>query len=341
MGQSKGKDTLLRQWQLLRCIPAKAPGKTVSELLEALDKEGFDVTRRTIERDLQTLSEPFKLTCNDKGTPQGWHYSSGTRLSLPEITVSDALSLCLLSEYLKPLLPASILSVMESRFDEADHLLSQVADKNIAANWTDKVRVVPPALPLRPPVIAEGVLESVQEALLKDLQIECGYQQASADAPEPRRLHPLALVQRGPVMYLVATATSASQAKLYALHRFHKIEITDAPVVRPKGFNIDTYIAEGNLQFGNRKTLRLKASISEDLAFYLTETPLSEDMQIKERDEDYLLTATVADSWQLRWWVLSWGNGISIFGPTSLRREMARMIDRTRELYAATKHMEE
>jgi len=86
MGHAKGKDTLLRQWQLLRLIPSKAPGKTVAVLLEALSNEGFIVTRRTVERDLATLSEPFKLTCNDKGTPQGWHYSSGTNLSLPDLT---------------------------------------------------------------------------------------------------------------------------------------------------------------------------------------------------------------------------------------------------------------
>lgn len=333
MGQSNKRDALMRQWVLLQSIAPKPPGKTVTELMAALNKEGFDVTRRTVERDLWTLREPFSLTCNNKGTPNGWHYSSGTKLSFHALTVSEALSLRLLKEYLKPLLPAQILSVLESRFDEAEHLLSQVACKNVAANWADKVRVVQPTLPLLPPVINEGVLESIQEALLKDAQIACLYKPASSDQPETRQLHPLALVQRGPVMYLVASASGKPKAKLYALHRFEQVEITEEPVERPEGFDIDSYIAKGALQFGNGKTLRLKASIDEDLAAHLLETPLSEDMLIKERDEDCLLTATVSDSWQLRWWLLSWGSSVEVLGPKGLRNEIQDKIINMKGVY--------
>lgn len=321
MGRAKSKDTLIRQWHLLKELPKGPPGVTPRDLTRRL--ESFGIDKRTVERDLVSLSRIFPLCCNSKGVPHGWHWMEGRGLNLPALTVPEALSLHLLEQYLKPLLPAPVLTVLAPHFEEANRKLAELPHSSAVAAWTDKVRMVPPSLPLLPPVITDGVLESVQEALLKDLQIECHYQPASAEVPAPRRLHPLALVQRGPVMYLVATASGASQAKLYALHRFHQIEITDEPIVRPKGFDIDSYIAKGNLQFGNGKTLRLKASIDEDLATHLMETPLSEDMRIVERDEDYLLTATVADSWQLRWWLLSWGASVEVLGPKSLRREIA------------------
>jgi len=109
-------------------------------------------------------------------------------------------------------------------------------------------------------------------------------------------------------------------------NRFQQVEITEKPVDRPAGFDIDTYIKRGNLQFGNGKALRLKASIDDDLAAHLIETPLSEDMQIKERDEDCLLTATVPDSWQLRWWLLSWGASVEVLGPKGLRNELTKLL---------------
>ncbi len=324
MGKAKSNDTIARQWHLLKTLPKRPPGVTPGDLTDKL--ESFRVDKRTVERDLVKLSGIFPLCCNNKGVPHGWYWMEGKGLNLPSLTVQEALSLNLLEQYLKPLLPAPVLTVLTSHFEEATRKLAELTGSNTVAAWTDKVRMVPPSLPLLPPVIVAGVLESVQEALLKDLQIECAYQSAGAEAPEARRLHPLALVQRGPVMYLVATTSGAAQVKLYALHRFHKIEITEAPIVRPKGFNIDTYIATGSLQFGTGKTLRLKAGIDGNLAAHLAETPLSEDMRIVARDEDYLLTATVADSWQLRWWLLSWGSVVEVLGPKGLREEIAGKI---------------
>ena len=324
MGKAKSNDTIARQWQLLQELPKGPPGVTSRDLTGRL--ESFRVDKRTVERDLVSLSRLFPLCCNNKGVPHGWHWMDGKGLNLPALTVPEALSLHFMEQYLKSLLPASVLTVLAPHFEEATRKLAELTGSNTVAAWTDKVRIVPPSLPLLPPVIVEGVLESAQEALLKDLQIECTYQSAGAEAPEARRLHPLALVQRGPAMYLVATASNATQVKLYALHRFHKVEITEAPIVRPKGFNIDTYIAKGNLQFGNGKTLRLKANIDEELAAHLAETPLSEDMRIAERDGDYLLTATVADSCQLRWWLFSWGASVEVLGPKGLRGEIADEI---------------
>ena len=70
--------------------------------------------------------------------------------------------------------------------------------------------------------------------------------------------------------------------------------------------------------------------VDEVLASRLEETPLSEDMLIKHKDEEYLLTETVADSWQLRWWLLSWGSAVEVLGPKQLREET---VDEVRDMY--------
>ncbi len=77
MPRSAAADTLVRHWTLLKLLPARGPGKTVSELTDTLAGRDFPVTRRTVERDLQMLSGIFPLVCNDKGTPQGWHWRPG------------------------------------------------------------------------------------------------------------------------------------------------------------------------------------------------------------------------------------------------------------------------
>src|SRR4051812_37838185 len=57
--------TLLRQWHMLRLIP-RAPGKiTVQDIHSRLASEDFDVTIRTIQRDLHELSQTFPLTVDE------------------------------------------------------------------------------------------------------------------------------------------------------------------------------------------------------------------------------------------------------------------------------------
>ncbi len=53
------QDTIKRQWHMLRLIP-RAPGKiTARELHSRLLSHGYDIKKRTIERDLIDLSTTF------------------------------------------------------------------------------------------------------------------------------------------------------------------------------------------------------------------------------------------------------------------------------------------
>lgn len=198
----------------------------------------------------------------------------------------------------------------------------------------DKVRSVPPSLPLLPPAIDTDVLETVTEALLASRQIDVDYHAMSDGVTRSMRLHPLGLVSRVPATYLVATAFAYSDVRLYALHRIVRAIRTDETVKRPEGFDLDAYIRSGALQFGTGENIRLKAELSEDLAQILRETPLAPDQRINEQDGAIELAAAVADSWQLRWWILSQGAGIVVREPRQLRDEIKENLREALAAYA-------
>jgi hypothetical protein len=72
--------TLARQWELLRLVPGRPPGKTVRQLVDGLEAAGYPVTKRTVERDLADLAEIFPLCCYGHGTVAR-HNRSGNCLS--------------------------------------------------------------------------------------------------------------------------------------------------------------------------------------------------------------------------------------------------------------------
>ena len=327
---------MARQWEMLKLLPPRPPGISASDLTGRLADAGFDVTKRTVERDLNDLSRLFGFTCNDKGMPYGWHWMEGASLNLPGVSLGDALSLRLVEAHLRPLLPAAWLRALEPRLQQARDKLAELAPHNAQARWASKVRIVPASQPLLPPQVMPGVLDAVQEALLGDKQVQVHYQRAGETDATFYTLHPLALVQRGPVSYLVATAFDYPDIRTYALHRMRSAEVLEQAAQVPAGFDLDAHIASGALQFGAGGAMRLRARVDVALAQILRETPLSEDQTLGQARKGFCaLTATVQDTWQLRWWLLSHADQAVVLSPAALRAELMLRLADAADLYGA------
>lgn len=329
---------LARQWELLRLLPSRAPGITATELASRLQDNGFVVSKRTIERDLSELSTLFGIVCNDKGMPYGWYWMNGEPADLPGISITDAISLNLIEEFLRPLVPAAMLTTLEARFRQAKKKLEELSVDNKVARWIEKVRYVPPTLALIPPKIAEGVLETIQAGLLAEKQIAVRYHKPSGSMPYDLILHPLGIAQRGAVTYLVATAYDYSDVRLYAVHRIEVANLLDEDITKPTGFSLETYVTGGALQFGAGEQIDLTARMNQTLASILDETPLGSNQIITpDVGSTYLLHVRVADSWQLRWWILSQGANIEIIGPAHIREKTRETLSQALAQYAELK----
>ncbi len=325
MPSNKTRNSLARQWELLKLLPTRTEGKTAKQLAEGLIEAGYEISKRQVERDLLDLQEFFGLECDDDQMPYKWRWSFDRPADLPAITLAEALSLVVVEDTLKPLLPLSVQRALQAKFSQARSQLAMMSKKSSTARWAGKVKTVPTTLPLLPPLISEEILEVIQNALLLDEQIEATYQGMSDKVIE-LRLHPLAMVTRGSVVYLVATAKEFSDVRLYALHRFKAATRTFEKLKSLKGFSLDKFIDDGALQFGEGGEIELLAILSDELARLLSETPISGDQTLKARGGKWHLKGTVLDSWQLRWWILSHGPGIQILKPTPLAKEIEKTL---------------
>jgi predicted DNA-binding transcriptional regulator YafY len=176
-------------------------------------------------------------------------------------------------------------------------------------------------------VIRPGVLAAIQKGILDKCQIDVAYQSAAGQEGKALTLHPLALIQAGAVTYLAATAYDYRDVRLYALHRFQSVENTSAAAKRPTGFSIEQLLDRGGIFFGSGRSIRIEAEITERLALTLRETPLSSDMALSPiRDGHCKLKASVRDTWQLHFWILSQGADITVRQPGSLRRQIAEIL---------------
>ena len=328
MPSAKAQSTVSRQWELLRQLPSRSPGITTAELATRLHLSGYKISRRTIERDLIDLSLMFPLQCNDASAPYGWYWQPGVSVELQGVTLTEALSLALVEDAIRPLLPNSMLRVLEPRFNHARQKLKSLGEENQAARWLDKVASVRPDLNLQAPEIPEEILETLQQALLEEKQLQCQYYSAHSDKVSQLKLNPLALVQRGLITYLIGTADSYTDVRQYAVHRFRELSLLESPTQGLKDFNLQAYLNSDALQFGNTERIAFQAWLSEKQARLLRETPLSADMALTDlgNGDGYRVTATISDSWQLQWWILSLGDALVVEMPLNLREQIAQKL---------------
>ncbi len=336
MPGSDHETTLARQWELLRNhLPSRPPGRTSRDLRDRLEGAGHNVTKRTIERDMDELSRIFPIGRNEVSIPYGWHWKENARFDTLGMDLSEAVSLGLMEDVLRQIMPPAFLSALEGKFSLAREKLAALP-KIPHARWADLVRYVPPGLPFIPPTMAPGVLPAIQEALLRQRQLQVVYLSAGSTAAKEQTLHPLSLIQQGARSYLVATAFDYEQPHLYAIHRIASATVLDEPAQRPQGFSLDSFLAGGGAQFGSGGTMVLKARVSDDLARLLEETPISKDQKIATRSGVQTLTATVQESWQLHFWILSQGPSITVLRPVSLRKEIIAALESSLSHYKET-----
>lgn len=328
MPSNDKSSVIRRQWELMRLLPSSGTGRLASELTQMLNDAGFGISKRQVERDLKDLMEAFNLEHDDVPTGRGWRWPKGGSADLPAMTISEALSLTLVEDTLKSIMPISMLDGLEGRFRHARNDLAKLSKENRKAKWASKVRMVSPTMPMIPPAIEPAILAAVQEALLADEQIEVEYQSVSAEEPKTMTLSPLGIVVRGAVSYLVATAYEYENPWLFAMHRIHKVTRSVRSVKRPADFDLDEFIQSGELHFGNGKQIKLSAWIKPNsyLSKTLAESPMSNDQKLTGSGERLKLTATVADTWQLHWWLLSQGANIEVIAPAALRKKIGGML---------------
>lgn len=319
-------DTLLRQWSLLQRVPGYPTKTTAAALTTALKEEGFAISKRSVERDLQLLSDRFPLLCDDRSRPHGWSWKRDARpLRVPGLQMHEAVLFKLAQQHLAALLPSSLQGPLAAYFDMADQRLRDAQAGRGPAAWPARVRVVPPTQPLLAPQVVDAVFRGVTTALLDGVRLQARYRARGAPRVSEYPLNPLGLVQRGPATYLVATIRDHDDPTLFALHRFKSAAPLDEPTRAVPGFNLDAYIAGGALGFEqSANPLRLVARFDRYVAEHLRETPLSADQKMADDGDRVRLTATVADTSQLRWWLLGFADQVEVLAPKALRAELAK-----------------
>lgn len=325
---------------MLSMIP-RAPRKTtVKELMEQLTERGFTIKhRRTVERDLVSLSKSrhFPLLC-DGHKPAGWSWVQGAQmLDIPCMDAHTALTFRLAARFLEPMLPRSTLRFLDPHFEKAGQILQSRGGQKLS-DWPSKIHVLPKGQQLLQPEITQEIIEVIYSALLEEKRFLARYRKRGAKTAKEYKVDPLGLVYRNDQVYLICCVQGRDNPIQLVLHRLKSAKLLDEVRQAPDDFDLASYVQEGGFNYADNTdsetNIKLQVLFERNAAIYLYETPLSRDQTIEEADDNHIVVkATVKNDWQLRWWLLGFGDKAQVQKPKALREQFAQQVKRMAEAY--------
>lgn len=332
------KDTLPRQWQLLHRLP-RAPARiTARELVRHLEDAGYRINKRSVERDLQTLSTKFPIECDERSKPYGWSWHrDAPTFSVPGMSPLQAAVLLTAHTHLRPLLPAHQLKELRPYIDQAKRTVLAV-NTDGTPSWPERIAIASERQQLLPPKVNDEVMVAVHEAIYRARQLEITYHPRGSDK-KTWSVHPLGLVARGVVTYVVCRIAQYEDVRSLPLHRILSAKVLDRKAVAPAGFRLADQVKEVASGFDGGKLVRLVIKMDKWAAQHLDEAPLSTDQALEPSgDEEWvILKATVENTAQLRWWLLGYGSNVEVLAPKALRKTIKQDLEGALRSYGGTR----
>jgi len=330
------QETSIRLIKLLTYIPKYPAKRSLSNFKEHLESLGYEVTDRTIQRDLLKLEKYFPLLCDDRNPPYGWSWQEDAKeINLSAMDKVEALSLSLAEKYLEPLMPIENYERIRNLFDRANNTLES-SEQSQLKKWRDRVRVLPQSQRLEPPLINQEVQSNIYDALLNGEQLDVQYLKANSKLAKKRTVNPLGIVLMGIVHRLICTMDPDFKIiRHLPLHRFKTANANGETSIEPEDFDIDDYLDKESLSFlRTEKKIKIELLFRGNTGFHLSETPVSKDQKYKEEKNGKIrISGTVADTEQLRWWILGFGENVEVIKPKALRDEVKNRVKLLYSIY--------
>ena len=303
-------EAVLFTLELLRRIPRNRK-VTASQLREQLCAAGFDRDLRTVQRQLEALSEHFGIERDDRSKPYGYRWGPNAKgFCLPMLTEQQSVLLALAEQQLGNLLPTGLMQSMQGFFEQARYNLLPAKGPVHGQDWLSKVRFVSETQPLLPAKVYPGVFAAVSNALYEDRWLQVCYENKNGRRTTGEVM-PLGLAQKGPRLYLACRYRDYDDDRTLALHRIVSAKALTLRFDRPPEFDLRKFAAEGEFSFGSYGRIKLRFRVRKGAGAHLLETPLSTDQQVKEVGDELEITATVEDTFELEQWLLGFGEDIS------------------------------
>jgi len=327
-------ETLQRRTDLLTLL--KPPGTSWSDchtircLQEAFpDHYANSAGLRKLQRDIKELIDSGYA---EAGQRQGgtWRY----RRARDDLWDDSRIRRSDTTRVLFPLLEEASRS---GRLEEVWHRV--LIDQRMGLLTREQLLVIPDHLQLQQVRIPAGILHNVVSALIESHPVEARYQKKSGEM-SGGKLHPQALIQRGPIPYLLAIKDGEREIiKHFPLHRMQSLTV----LARRPGFDSRILIFRSTSPKAMATSVRAIPSTSRFVqegtslrSFRRARLPQTKRLSRNRTTPEFEIrvSAKLPSTGSLWRWLLAAGANIEVIEPEDLRARVGAELRKGSRLYS-------
>ena len=321
-----------RQLYVLSILSESRRGFTIEEIISNLKKIGIDVSRKTVERDIDYITGNFFVYEEQKG---GKNVYFAKKYSIPNVafTISELLSLYFTREVLNFYRGLDVGVTAAKIIDRIIASAPQINKRYLnSLNNLIKVYVtgINPERELNP-----EHLDLLQEAVEKNICVELEYYSFNNDEMTERVFEPYFLEIYEGCWHVVGHCHLRHKIRDFRVSRIKSVRLTKECFVRPENF-YENYKQSRFNKLSGEKKVHLHLLFTGHAARFIEEYEYSKADVLQKTEDGLLFERTVAMSPEILKWVLSFGAEVKVLEPAILRDEVMKQIKQAGELYGQT-----
>jgi predicted DNA-binding transcriptional regulator YafY len=283
--------------------------------------EEFEVSRRTIERDIEMLRIELgaEVVYNRE---KGCYEYKGKPLPLPGQWLNEReIAIMLIAE--RALRMYTGTSFSDEVHPVFNKLLNPIRDDKKAMEYIkDLCKSVYFYRPFGPMRDLRIEFSTVLNAIMERKRLSMKYQTAArAKAGEERReLEPYVLLNNGGDWYVVGQCRQTHEIRTFALARIFEPKIEDHYFDIPDSFRVEDYLSKGFGRMHGDKPVQVRLRITPPASAWIAGSKWHSSQKIKQNaDGSIILTMNCPVTDTLVRWILQLGGNVKVEGPGQLK----------------------
>lgn len=284
-------------------------------------------TVRTIWRDLSTLQNAGFPIYDEKGADGRrslWKLEEQFTLGLPvKLTIAETAALLMSRDLLRPTEVGALGAAVTSAFEKIGRVLSRDALRLLEQmRETIGVRAVAPKL--QAPAAEHVAL--IEQALLERRRVDIRYYSMSRDEETRRQVDPYHLTVYEGGVYLVGYCHLRKTERIFSVERVRELKVLATRFTVRPGFNAQEYLRH---MWGIIKgeIVPVKVIFAKSIARYIRDRLWHPTQKFRELSDGRLeMSLRVADTLEVRRWILGYGAQAEVAEPQSLREALGLEI---------------
>ncbi len=313
-------DQATRQLMLFKKIEGSRFGLSLQELMASLP-EDYARHSRTIRRDLEALELHFPVFATRQNGRTVWRLVEGYRGGVPQLGFSPAelMALVFSRDLMKPLDGTPIKESLDSVFNKAAAALPPETIAYIHRLRNCFSVSLGPHKDYRQ---YRETMDRLTRAIDQKRTVEMRYYSASRNVTSRRAVDPYRLWYAGGALYLIGYCHRRQDVLMFAVERIRSLTVTTRPCQMPLQFDIDAYVQDA-LVVMRGKPIDVELVFDRGTAAWVKDREWHPSQRLEFIKGGALkMLLSVADTPELTGWILSFGAGVRVAAPETLRENV-------------------